>query len=97
MVYLEGRKRYFENMFQCRNLNVFEFELGLKKTGLFEKKINVGNRSRLLGTDLNGTSSGPTNFPHNGKYVFVSEGFANDKNSHTFHAVCSSGAQSTLS
>ena len=56
LVYLDGRVRSFENMFEGRNLKGFEFALsnpfmGLKKTALLEKnpQLAVGNQSRLLG------------------------------------------------
>ena len=56
MVHLDGRIKSFKNMFEGRNLNVFQFALsdsfmGLKKTAQLEKdpQLAIGNRSRLLG------------------------------------------------
>ena len=56
MVHLDGRIKSFENMFEGRNLKVFQFALsntfmGVKKTAQLEKdpQLPIGNRSRLLG------------------------------------------------
>ena len=56
MVHLDGRIKSFENMFEGRNLKVFQFALsnsfvGVKKGAQSEKdpQLAIGNRSRLLG------------------------------------------------
>lgn len=81
VIYLDGRMRSFEKMFEGRNLKVFEFALsnpfiGGQKTALLEKTQNLLS---VTGQDcwkqMNSNASPPIYFVHNKKYFVVFGGW----------------------
>ena len=81
VIYLDGRMRSFESMFEGRNLKVFEFALsnpfiGSPKSALLEKTHNLLS---VTGQDcwkqMNSNASQPIYFVHNKKYFVVFGGY----------------------
>jgi len=81
VIYLDGKMRSFENMFEGRNLKVFEFALsnpfiGFMKSALLEKTHNLLS---VTGQDcwkqMNSNASPPIYFVHNKKYFVVFGGY----------------------
>lgn len=81
VIYLDGRMRSFENMFEGRNLKVFEFALsnpflGFMKSALLEKTHNLlWVNGQDCWKQMNSNASPPIYFVHNKKYFVVFGGY----------------------